>query len=211
MLQGIPKMFEITRAVVDAVEIPITIKTCPRRDVDHEITVDLAEQLQDHGTAALAIHRCIWAQVYTDEADWTPIGGVKNNPRIHTPTMGDDGVASATGAKKRFERYGADATMIERGNIGRPRMFREMKYYPEAKEELPQESSEWCLSVLCEEMLNSVAHLDEHRGIIHTRRHLAATPLFKGVPNFWGTHTAMLQTELVEEPFRIFDGPHPTT
>ena len=211
MLQNIPKMLEITRAVVDAVKIPVTVKTRLGWDADHKIIVDLAEQLQDCGIAALAIHGRTRAQMYTGEADWTLIGEVKNNPRMHIPIIGNGDVTSATGAKECFERYGVDALMIGRGSIGRPWIFREVKHYLETGEELPQESFEWYLNVLREEVLNSVARLDERRGIIHIRRHLAATPLFKGIPNFRETRIAMLRTESVEELFRIFDGLHPIT
>lgn len=205
MLQNIPKMLEITRAVVDAVKIPVTVKTRLGWDADHKIIVDLAEQLQDCGIAALAIHGRTRAQMYTGEADWTLIGEVKNNPRMHIPIIGNGDVTSAAGAKECFDRYGVDAIMIGRGSIGRPWIFREVKHYLETGEELPAERFEWYLDVLREEVLNSVARLDERRGIIHIRRHLAATPLFKGIPNFRETRIAMLRTESVEELFGIFE------
>lgn len=205
MLQNIPKMLEITRAVVDAVNIPVTVKTRLGWDADHKIIVDLAEQLQDCGIAALAIHGRTRAQMYTGEADWTLIGEVKNNPRMHIPIIGNGDVTSAARAKECFDRYGVDAIMIGRGSIGRPWIFREVKHYLETGEELPAEPFEWYLNVLREEVLNSVARLDERRGIIHIRRHLAATPLFKGIPNFRETRIAMLRTESVEELFGIFE------
>lgn len=205
MLQNIPKMLEITRAVVKAVKIPVTVKTRLGWDADHKIIVDLAEQLQDCGIAALAIHGRTRAQMYTGEADWTLIGEVKNNPRMHIPIIGNGDVTSAVRAKECFDRYGVDAIMIGRGSIGRPWIFREVKHYLETGEELPAEPFEWYLNVLREEVLNSVARLDERRGIIHIRRHLAATPLFKGIPNFRETRIAMLRTESVEELFGIFE------
>lgn len=206
MLQNIPKMLEITRAVVDAVKIPVTVKTRLGWDADHKIIVELAEQLQDCGIAALAIHGRTRAQMYTGEADWTLIGEVKNNPRMHIPVIGNGDVTSALRAKECFDRYGVDAIMIGRGSIGRPWIFREVKHYLETGEELPAQPFDWYLDVLREEVMNSVARLDERRGIIHIRRHLAATPLFKGIPNFRETRIAMLRTESVEELFRIFDG-----
>lgn len=209
MLQNIPKMLEITRAVVDAVKIPVTVKTRLGWDADNRIITDLAEQLQDCGIAALAIHGRTRAQMYTGEADWTLIGEVKNNPRIHIPIIGNGDVTSAQGAKECFDRYGVDAIMIGRGSIGRPWIFREVKHYLETGKELPSEPFEWYLNVLREETLNSIARLDERRGIIHIRRHLAATPLFKGIPNFRETRIAMLRTESVEELFRIFDSIEP--
>ena len=210
MLQNIPKMLEITRAVVDAVKIPVTVKTRLGWDADHKIIVDLAEQLQDCGIAALAIHGRTRAQMYTGEADWTLIGEVKNNPRMHIPIIGNGDITSAEKAKEYFDRYGVDAIMIGRGSIGRPWIFREVKHYLTTGELLPQESFEWYMNVLREEVENSVKRLDERRGIIHIRRHLAATPLFKGIPNFRETRIAMLRTESVEELFRIFDGIHPS-
>ena len=205
MLQNIPKMLEITRAVVNAVKIPVTVKTRLGWDADHKIIVDLAEQLQDCGIAALAIHGRTRAQMYTGEADWTLIGDVKNNPRMHIPVIGNGDITTATRAKECFDRYGVDAIMIGRASIGRPWIFREIKHYLETGNELPAESFGWYLNVLREEVLSSVARLDERRGIIHIRRHLAATPLFKGIPNFRETRIAMLRTESVEELFRIFD------
>ncbi len=205
MLQNIPKMLEITRAVVEAVKIPVTVKTRLGWDADHKIIVDLAERLQDCGIAALAIHGRTRAQMYTGEADWTLIGEVKNNPRMHIPVIGNGDVTTPRCAKECFDRYGVDAIMIGRGSIGRPWIFKEVKHYLETGEELPALSFEWKMNVLREEVMNSVTRLDERRGIIHIRRHLAATPLFKGIPNFRETRIAMLRTESVDELFRIFD------
>lgn len=125
MLQNIPKMLEITRAVVDAVKIPVTVKTRLGWDADHKIIVDLAEQLQDCGIAALAIHGRTRAQMYTGEADWTLIGEVKNNPRMHIPIIGNGDVTTAAGAKECFERYGCrcdyDRTRQYRPSLDIPR------------------------------------------------------------------------------------------
>lgn len=205
MLQNVPKMLEITRAVVDAVKIPVTVKTRLGWDADHRIIVDLAERLQDCGIAALAIHGRTRAQMYTGEADWTLIGEVKNNPRMYIPIIGNGDVTTPRRAKECFDRYGVDALMIGRGSIGRPWIFKEVRHYLDMGEELPPLSFEWKMNVLREEVTSSVERLDERRGIIHIRRHLAATPLFKGIPNFRETRIAMLRTESVEELFRIFD------
>lgn len=205
MLQNIPKMLEITRAVVDAVKIPVTVKTRLGWDMDNKIIVGLAEQLQDCGIAALAIHGRTRSQMYTGEADWTLIGEVKNNPRMHIPIIGNGDVTTPQRAKECFDRYGVDAIMIGRGSIGRPWIFKEVKHYLETGEELSSLSFDWKMQVLKDEVLSSVERLDERRGIIHIRRHLAATPLFKGIPNFRETRIAMLRTESVEELFRIFD------
>lgn len=205
MLQNVPKMLEITRAVVNAVKIPVTVKTRLGWDADHKIIVELAEQLQDCGIAALTIHGRTRAQMYSGEADWNLIGEVKNNPRMHIPIIGNGDVTTPQRVKECFDRYGVDAVMIGRGSIGRPWIFKEVKHYMETGEELPPLSFEWKMQVLREEVLSSVARLDERRGIIHIRRHLAATPLFKGIPNFRDTRIAMLRTESVKELFEIFD------
>lgn len=205
MLQNIPKMLEITREVVKAVNIPVTVKTRLGWDSNSLIITTLAEQLQDCGIAALTIHGRTRAQMYTGEADWTLIGEVKNNPRIHIPIIGNGDITSDEKAKEYFDRYGVDAIMIGRGSIGRPWIFREVKHYLNTGEHLPKEPFKWYIDVLREEVKQSVERLDERRGIIHIRRHLASTPLFKGIPNFRDTRIAMLRTESVEELFDIFD------
>ena len=205
MLQNIPKMLEITRAVADAVKIPVTVKTRLGWDAGSKIIVDLAEQLQDCGIAALTIHGRTRAQMYTGEADWTLIGEVKNNPRMHIPIIGNGDVTTPQRAKECFDRYGVDAVMIGRASFGRPWIFKEVKHYLETGEEIPPLSSEWKLNVLRQEVEDSVKLLDERRGILHVRRHLAASPLFKGIPNFRETHIAMLRAETKEELYRIFD------
>lgn len=205
MLQNIPKMLEITRAVVDAVKIPVTVKTRLGWDANNKIIVELAEQLQDCGIAALTIHGRTRAQMYTGEADWTLIGEAKKNPRMHIPIIGNGDITSPQRAKECFDLYGVDAIMIGRASFGRPWIFKEVRHYLETGEELPPLSAEWKLSVLRQEVVDSVNLLDERRGILHVRRHLAASPLFKGIPNFRETRIAMLRAETKEELFRIFD------
>ena len=205
MLQNIPLMLEITRAVVDAVKIPVTVKTRLGWDAEHKIIVDLAEQLQDCGISALTIHGRTRAQMYTGEADWTLIGKVKNNPRMHIPIIGNGDVTTPQRARECFDRYGVDAIMIGRASFGRPWIFKEVKHYLETGEELPPLSTQWRMEVLRQEVEDSVNLLDERRGILHVRRHLAASPLFKGIPNFRDTRIAMLRAETKEELFRIFD------
>lgn len=205
MLQNIPKMLEITRTVVDAVKVPVTVKTRLGWDANHKIIVDLAEQLQDCGIEALTIHGRTRAQMYTGEADWNLIGEVKKNPRMRIPIIGNGDVTTPQRAKECFERYGVDAVMIGRGSFGRPWIFKEVKHYLKTGEELPPLCFDWKMDILREEVLQSVARLDERRGILHIRRHLAATPLFKGLPNFKETRIAMLRAETTEELFQIFD------
>ena len=205
MLQNVPQMLAITRAVVDAVDIPVTVKTRLGWDHDHRIIVYLAEQLQDCGIEALTIHGRTRSQMYTGEADWTLIGEVKNNPRMHIPIIGNGDVTTPQRAKECFDRYGVDAVMIGRASFGRPWIFKEVTHYLQTGEELPPLSFDWKMDVLRQEVLQSVARLDEYRGILHIRRHLAATPLFKGLPNFRDTRIAMLRADTVEELFAIFD------
>lgn len=205
MLQNVPLMLEITRAVADAVRIPVTVKTRLGWDAGSKIIVDLAERLQDCGIAALTIHGRTRAQMYTGEADWTLIGEVKNNPRMHIPVIGNGDVTTAARAKECFDRYGVDGVMIGRASFGRPWIFKEVKHYLRTGEELPPLSAEWRLNVLRQEVEDSVNLLDERRGILHVRRHLAASPLFKGIPNFRDTRIAMLRAERKEELYAIFD------
>ena len=205
MLRNIPLMLEITREVVKAVNIPVTVKTRLGWDANNKIIVDLAEQLQDCGIAALTIHGRTRAQMYTGEADWTLIGEVKNNQRMHIPIIGNGDVTTPQRCKECFDRYGVDAVMIGRASFGRPWIFKEVKHYLETGEELPPLSFEWCMEVLRQEVIDSVNLLDERRGILHVRRHLAASPLFKGIPNFKETRIAMLRAETKEELFRIFE------
>ena len=205
MMRDVPLMVEMTRRIVGAVKKPVTVKTRLGWDEESKNIEEIALRLQDVGIAALTIHGRTRAQMYRGEADWTLIGEVKNNPRMHIPIIGNGDITSAIRAKECLDRYGVDAIMIGRGSIGRPWIFREVKHFLETGNELPPETFEWYLNVLREEVLNSVARLDERRGIIHIRRHLAATPLFKGIPNFRETRIAMLRTESVEELFQIFD------
>ena len=205
MLRNIPLMLEITRAVVDAVRLPVTVKTRLGWDADNRIIVTLAEQLQDCGIAALSIHGRTRAQMYTGEADWTLIGEVKRNPRMHIPIIGNGDVTSAEICRQRFDETGVDAVMIGRGSIGRPWIFREVKHYLRTGERLSSEPFAWYLNILKQQVTQSVERLDERRGILHIRRHLAATPLFKGIPDFKQTRVAMLRAETVDELFRIMD------
>ncbi len=205
LLRDIPKMLEITRAVVDAVKLPITVKTRLGWDENSKIIVDLAEQLQDCGISALTIHGRTRAQMYTGEADWTLIGKVKKNPRMHIPIIGNGDITTPERAKECFDKYGVDAVMIGRASFGRPWIFKEVKHYLQTGEPLPPLSAEWRLNVLRQEVLDSVNLLDERRGILHVRRHIAASPLFKGIPNFRETRIAMLRAETKKDLFDIFD------
>ena len=205
MLQHPDKMLEITKAVVDAVNLPVTVKTRLGWDSEHKIIVNLAEQLQDCGIKALTIHGRTRAQMYTGEADWTMIGEVKNNPRMHIPIIGNGDVTTPERAKECFDKYGVDAVMIGRATFGNPWIFKEIRHFLDTGEHLEPLSFSWKLNVLREEVLDSVNRLDEIRGILHIRRHLAASPLFKGIPDFRQTRIAMLRAATVKELFDIFD------
>ncbi len=205
MLQNIPKMLEITKAVVDAVKIPVTVKTRLGWDNNSKIIVELAEQLQDCGIEALTVHGRTRAQMYTGEADWTLIGKIKENPRMRIPIIGNGDVITPERAKECFDKYGVDAVMIGRGSFGRPWIFKEVKYYLQNGEEIEPLSFDWKLNVLRRQVQESVNLLDERRGILHVRRHLAASPIFKNIPNFKSTRIAMLRAETTEELYSILD------
>lgn len=205
MLRNVPLMLEITKSVVNAVKTPVTVKTRLGWDNDSRIIVELAEQLQDCGIAALAIHGRTRSQMYTGQADWTLIGEVKNNPRMHIPIIGNGDVTTPDDAREKFDRYGVDAVMIGRGSIGRPWIFKEVKHFLQTGEYLPPLSFGEKMEIMRQQVNQSVERLDERRGILHIRRHLAATPLFKGLPNFRDTRVNMLRAETVSELFDIFE------
>ena len=205
MLQNVPLMLDIVRSVVNAVKTPVTVKTRLGWDESSKIIVDLAEQLQDCGIKALTIHGRTRAQMYTGEADWTLIGEVRNNPRMHIPIIGNGDITTPERAKECFDRYGVDAVMIGRASFGRPWIFREVKHYLETGTPLPPLTFDERMDILRDEVNQSVARLDEYRGILHIRRHLAATPLFKGLPDFKQLRIAMLRAETVDELFDIFE------
>ena len=205
LLRDIPRMLEITEAVVKAVGVPVTVKTRLGWDNDSKIITTLAHQLQDCGIAALTIHGRTRAQMYTGEADWTLIGEVKNDPRISIPIIGNGDVVTAEGAEEKFRRYGVDAVMIGRGSIGNPWIFAEIKKHLTAAN-LPIPDFEGKKAILKRHILGSIDLLaDERKGIVHCRRHIAATPLFKGIPNFKQTRIAMLRAETTEELFALID------
>ena len=224
LLRDVPKMLAITRAVVDAVQTPVTVKTrlgwdendlvprynplglssLPFREGRSEASyfiVELAERLQDCGIRELAIHGRTRSQMYRGEADWTLIGEVKNNPRMHIPIIGNGDVATPERAQECFERYGVDAIMIGRATFGCPWLFAEMKGLP-----APQTMAEK-VAVLKEHVERAIEWCgnDERKGIIHSRRHFAASPVFKGLPDFRQTRIALLRADTKDEVFQIMD------
>ena len=199
MLQNIPLMLEITREVVKVVHIPVTVKTRLGWDASHLIITELAEQLQDCGIQALTIHGRTRSQMYTGKADWTLIGEVKKNPRIHIPIIGNGDITSAEEAKHAFETYGVDGVMVGRASFGCPWVFKEMRNYLDGKPSDESFDLNKKLDILLEQLHINVARIDEYRGILHTRRHLAASPIFKGIPDFRQTRIAMLRATTVKE------------
>lgn len=205
LLNDIPKMLKITSEIVKAVKLPVTAKTRLGWDDNSKVIVSLAEQMQDCGIQALAVHGRTRAQMYKGDADWTLIGKVKENPRVKIPIIGNGDVTSPERAKECFDKYNVDAVMIGRGSIGRPWIFAEIKDYFATGEIHPLFSFEERKQILKDHVLASIDWLDERRGIVHSRRHLAATPLFKGIPNFKETRVAMLRAESKAELFAIVD------
>lgn len=247
LLQNIPLMLEITRAVVEAVSVPVTAKTRLGWDHNHIIIDDLAEQLQDAGIQALTVHGRTRSQMYTGVADWSPIARLKRNPRLHIPIIGNGDIDSAAKAVSAFNEFGVDAVMVGRASFGRPWIFKEIddalhpnrkadlnlaetnlnngninpkieKFRPNIERPHPNiviksdyapMSPDWKLDVLKQQALQSVERLDERRGILHFRRHIAATPLFKGIPNFRQQRIAMLRAATISELFALMEQTRP--
>ena len=205
LLQDVPRMLEITRAVVDAVDVPVTAKTRLGWDAEHKIIVSLAEQLQDCGIQALTIHGRTRAQMYTGDADWTLIGEVKRNPRIHIPIIGNGDICTPEQARDAFDRYGVDAVMVGRATFGCPWIFQEMRDVLDGRPADPTLTTDRKIDLLLEQLHINVERIDEYRGILHTRRHIAASPVFKGIPDFRQTRIAMLRATTVEELTAIME------
>ena len=200
MLRNIPLLLDITREVVKAVKTPVTVKTRLGWDSENLVITTLAEQLQDCGIEALTIHGRTRAQMYTGNADWSLIKEVKDNPRIHIPIIGNGDITTAEEAKMAFERYGVDAVMVGRATFGRPWVFKEMN---ELIQGIDGTSTALTIDdkidILKEQLEINVEKIDEYRGILHTRRHLASSPIFKGIPDFKQTRIAMLRANTVDE------------
>lgn len=202
MLRDIPKMLEITKAVVNAVNIPVTVKTRLGWDHESKIIVTLAEQLQDCGIQALTVHGRTRSQMYTGDADWEMIARVKENPRLNIPLIGNGDITTPEKAEEAFSRYGVDGVMVGRASIGAPWIFREIKNHLEGNSSEGLSLSDK-FSLLRRQITESIGNIDEYRGILHIRRHLAASPLFKGIPHFRDTRVAMLRAETWDELDKI--------
>lgn len=205
MLKNIPLMLDITREVVKAVKLPVTVKTRLGWDSENIIITELAEQLQDCGIKALTIHGRTRAQMYTGEADWAPIMEVKQNPRIKIPIIGNGDITTPEQAKRAFDDYGVDAVMIGRATFGRAWIFKEIRDYLDGKGIDETFDNGKKLDILEEQLRINVERIDEYRGILHTRRHLAATPIFKGIPDFRQTRIELLRADNMESLMQILE------
>ena len=218
MMRDVPLMVEMTRQIVRAVRKPVTVKTRLGWDDESKNIEEIALRLQDVGIAALTIHGRTRAQMYRGEADWTLIGEVKRNPRMHIPIVGNGDITTPEAAREAFERHGVDAVMVGRATFGRPWIFKEMYDALHTEEhtvgnavtsDYAPMTADWKLDVLKAQVMNSVERIDEYRGILHIRRHLAATPLFKGIPNFREMRIAMLRADTVRELFHLIEQARP--
>lgn len=204
MLRDIPKMLDITRRVVEAVSIPVTVKTRLGWDCENKIITDLGPMLQDCGIKAITVHGRTRSQMYTGKADWTLIGELKSDPRMEIPVIGNGDITTPEEAAEAFDRYGVDAIMIGRASFGAPWIFHDVTQYLRTGEYTPLSVADK-MNLLRRQLRESIERIDEYRGILHVRRHLAASPLFKGLPDFRQTRIRMLRADTEEEILEIFD------
>ena len=231
MLRTPQLMLDITREVVKAVSVPVTVKTRLGWDVPSlydipaewgrkektPFILELAERLQDCGIEALTIHGRTRSQMYQGEADWTLIGEVKANPRMHIPIIGNGDICTAEQAADAFDRYGVDGVMIGRATFGQPWLFKDVRTFLDTGHHDDSMTLDWKMEVLKRQIRTSIAYslrednaLKEHKrtelgGIIHVRRHLANSPIFKGIPDFRQTRVKILRAETQEELFALLD------
>ncbi|MCH5175314.1 MAG: tRNA dihydrouridine synthase DusB [Prevotellaceae bacterium] len=231
MLRTPQLMLDITREVVKAVSVPVTVKTRLGWDVPSlydipteweqkgksPFIIELAERLQDCGIEALTIHGRTRSQMYQGEADWTLIGEVKANPRMHIPIIGNGDICTAEQASAAFDRYGVDAVMIGRATFGQPWLFKDVRTFLDSGHHDETMTLYWKMEVLKRQIRTSIAYslrednaMKEHKrtelgGIIHVRRHLANSPIFKGIPDFRQTRVKILRAETQEELFALLD------
>lgn len=203
MMRYPDKMIEITRNIVEAVKLPVTVKTRLGWDEDSKIIVDLAERLQDTGIAALTVHGRTRAQLYKGEADWTLIGEIKKNPRMHIPIIGNGDIVSAEGAKAAFDNYGVDGIMIGRATYGHPWLFREIRYFLDSGELMPQFTLEEKVNLAKRHLLKSVEVKGSRVGVLEMRRHL--THYFKGLPDFKETRLRLVTENSADELLKLID------
>lgn len=219
LLQNVPLLLDIAKAVVDAVDVPVTAKTRLGWDCNNIIIEELALKLQEQGIKALTVHGRTRSQMYTGEANWQPIGNLKNNPTLHSPVIGNGDIDSATKAVEAFRDYRVDAIMVGRASFGRPWIFKEIHdaLNPEApvdpslvvQSDYEPMSPDWKLDVLKKQIQTSIDHIGEYRGILHVRRHIASTPLFKAIPNFREHRIAMLRAETADKLYDLMEQTRP--
>ena len=219
LLQNVPLLLDIAKAVVDAVDVPVTAKTRLGWDCNNIIIEELALKLQEQGIKALTVHGRTRSQMYTGEANWQPIGNLKNNPTLHIPIIGNGDIDSATKAVEAFRDYRVDAIMVGRASFGRPWIFKEIHdaLNPEApvdpssvvQTDNEPMSPDWKLDVLKKQIQTSIDHIGEYRGILHVRRHIASTPLFKAIPNFREHRIAMLRAETADKLYDLMEQTRP--
>lgn len=219
LMQNVPLLLDIAKAVVDAVDVPVTAKTRLGWDCGNVIIGELAVRLQEQGIKAVTVHGRTRSQMYTGTANWQPIGELKKNPALHIPVIGNGDIDSASKAVGAFRDYGVDAVMVGRASFGRPWIFKEIHdvLHPDApidassavQSDYKPMTPDWKLDVLKKQVQTSVSHIGEYRGILHVRRHLAATPLFKGLPNFREHRIAMLRAETADELYRLMEQTRP--
>jgi nifR3 family TIM-barrel protein len=203
LLKDVPLMIKMTREVVDATSLPVTVKTRLGWDDDNKNIVELALRLQDTGIKALAIHGRTRAQMYSGKADWTLIGEVKNHPKINIPIIGNGDIDSPQRAKEMFEKYGVDAIMVGRAAIGRPRLFKEIKHYLQTGELMPPLTVNDQVELISEHLSKVLEAKEGRRAVLSMRRFFAVS--FKGLYNFRETRIRLLQAETPELVFDILE------
>ncbi|MGM9816569.1 MAG: tRNA dihydrouridine synthase DusB [Lepagella sp.] len=198
MLRDIPKLLDITRRVVNAVSLPVTVKTRLGWDCENKIITDLGPMLQDCGIKALTVHGRTRSQMYTGKADWTLIKALKDDPRMEIPIIGNGDITTPEEARDAFEQFGVDGVMIGRASFGAPWIFHDVRQLLDTGSWTPLPLDQK-FDMLYRQINESIERIDEYRGILHIRRHLAATPLFKGIPNFRDTRIRMLRADTLAD------------
>jgi len=201
ILNDIPKMVKMTEAVVKSVNLPVTVKTRLGWDDDHKEIVDIAEKLQDVGVKAITIHGRTRTQKPRIPADWTLIGEVKNNPRMHIPVFGNGDVVDPISAKYFKDNFGVDGLMVARGVYGNPWIFNEIKHYLKTGELLPKPDIEERLRICTIQLQKSVEWKGERRGVLEIRKHWG--DYFKGYPNFKGFRMKLMNSESLDYTLEI--------
>ncbi len=203
MLRNIPLMIEMTKAIVDAVKLPVTVKTRTGWDDDNKNIVEIAERLQDAGIKAITIHGRTRAQLYKGAADWTLIGAVKNNPKMNIPVIGNGDIDGPVKAREMFDRYGVDGIMIGRATVGRPWIFRDVRYYLDTGEILPEPTISEKADLALLHLDKSLEYKEGHKAIYEMRRHLSN--YFKGIPHFKETRLRLLTSVEIDEIKKIIE------